>query len=804
MTDFTIHAPSMTGLRHALRQFAKAPAFTTIAVLSLAIGIGVNSTIFSALDAAFLRPLPFKDADQIVRFEWPAFSCAEYQELRGQLQSCGQLVAVRKAGGLLRGAEGAEMVSASIVSRNYFASIGVGSATGRVFSEDDQLAPTEPVVVISHALWQRRFAGDPGIVGQSITLNGQSFTVLGVSAKGFAGDRRIPPCDIWYPVEISPEVLARRQREFDLIGRLRPGFTAAQVQAETEAILARSDWNMPVSPVGDHATVWTEREATMDHGGRLTYLAMPLVGLVLLVACANVSGLLLARYEERRREMAVRIALGGRRAQLVRQLLLESLLLALAGAGVGLLLTSWATRVVPAIVPPAMITLTPELHVDGRVLALTIALSAIATAVFGLLPAWRATRADVGLLLQAGAGPLTGGARWVNGRHVLVVCQLAISLVFLVGAGLFVRGFARGGQSDLGFTEKSILLVSFAPEMCGLTRAQSLAYSIELQERVRAIPGVRSVSAAARAPLSLNGQGATVRVLLPGDVAEGESPGRRVKFNSIEPGYLDTLGISIRQGRDFTARDDGTSARVAIISEATARQFFPGQDPVGKTIRVVGGQLTACEIVGVVRDVAISGPGEAPTPYLYVPLRQMPRGDVTLLAATHIDPTAVAALVREEMRRLDSRVFPISTESMGTLMRFALLPQWIGAWLGGVLGALAAVLALSGLYGSISHSVTRRTREIGVRMALGAQGSETLMLVLRQGLGLALAGVTLGLPAAVGLGFIMRRTLLGISPADPAVLAGASLLVIVVALAACIGPARRATRVDPLIALRAE
>jgi predicted permease len=794
----------MSTLRHALRQLAEAPAFTAIAVLSLAIGIGINSTIFSALDAAFLRPLPFRDADQIVRFEWPAFSYAEYQELRSQLQSCSQLVAVRKAGGLLRGAEGSEMLSASIVSRNYFTAIGVDSTVGRVFSEDDQLPPNEPVAVISHALWQRRFAGDRGIVGQSITLNGRSFTVLGVAASGFAGDRRIPPCDIWYPVDIDAGAPARKHRDFDLLGRLQPGFTAAQAQAETEAILARSDWNVPVSPSGEHAMVWSERESTMDHGGRLTYLAMPLVGLVLLVACANVSGLLLARYEERRREMAVRVALGGRRSQLVRQLLLESLLLALAGAAVGLLFTSWATRVVPAIVPPAMITLAPELHVDGRVLALTIGLSALATAVFGLLPAWRATRADVGMLLQAGAGPLTGGSRWLNGRHALVVGQLAISLVLLVGAGLFVRGFARGGQSDLGFTERNLLLASFAPEMSGLTREQSLAYSIKLQERVRAIPGIRAVSLAARAPLSLNGSGAAVRVLFPGDVADDESGGRRVKFNSVEPGYFETLGIPLRQGRDFNARDDGTSARVAIISETTARQFFPGEDPVGKTIRVLGAQGTACEIVGVVRDVAISGPGEAPTPYLYLPLRQMPRGDLTLLAAVGMDPGAVAALVRTEMRQLDSRVVPIGTESMHTLMRFALMPQWIGAWLGGVLGALAAVLALSGLYGSISHSVTRRTREIGVRMALGARRRETVLLVLRQGFGLALAGVAVGLPLATGLGFAMRGVLLGISPADPFALIGAAALVTVVALAACIGPARRATRVDPMVALRAE
>jgi predicted permease len=785
--------------RYALRSLRRSPGFTTVAVLSLAVGIGVNSTLFSALDATFLRPLPFKNADEIVRFHRPQFSYPEYEELRAATPSLASLAAVSRHGALLQGTENSELLSRDLVSPDYFGTLGIAPAAGRLFSAGTDRS-SQSGVVISYGLWQRRFGGDPHLVGQTIPLNMRLVTVLGVAAKGFTGDKRVPVCNLWQLAEAQRDVLGRSNREFELLGRLKPGATAAQVQAEVEIFVARAMPDLAKTADGRHVVVQSETASTRENATE-PLLVMAVVGLVLLVACANVSVLLLARHEERRRELAVRLALGSSRRRLIRMLLVESVLLSLLGAAAGLALTLWGVSLVPALLPPTMSAHVLDLRVDGRVVGLTLGLSCLATMAFGLLPAWRATRIDVGPLLKSDTSPTLGGTHWFTVRNVLVVGQVAVALVFLAVAALFIRGFGRGQQSDFGFTQKNLLLAMVALN----GGQQGIGDCEQLQERLRALPGVRAVSAGSWAPLAISGGGATVHVMPPGNDAPTTSRSQPVKWVSIEPGYFGTLGIRLLRGRDFTARDDGAGTRVAIISEAMAKRYWPDEDPVGQILRAGDRELAPREIVGIVRDlVDPRRPGAAPEPCLYLPLRQEFRNEVRLLVAPQGNPAALAGLVRNEIRRFNNRLMLIDVTTMGAQLRMALSLQWVGAWLGGVLGLLAFVLAVSGLYGVVTYAVSRRTRELGIRLALGARPIDALWLVLRQGLTLGVVGVGLGLPAAVAAGIVLRGALFGIGPADPVALATASLLVVAVALLACYLPARRASRVDPLVALRAE
>jgi putative ABC transport system permease protein len=785
-------------LKYSIRQLAKSPGFTAVAVLSLAVGFGVNSTIFSALDAILLRSLPFKDPGEIVRVQ-PTFSFLDYLDLRSGMPSIAELAAVSRHMATLGERGSTEMFSCDTVSQNYFAVLGIAPAAGRLFSDKAGASAGEPVVVISYGLWQSHFGGDPGIVGRPIGMNRQLVTVLGVAAKGFGGDRRAPVCDMWQPAD--PGRLDRAVRDFELLGRLRPGATAAQAEAQAGILLAR------IAPdarrLSDGRRVLVQSEADRAKANNLAgALAMSVVGLVLAAACANVACLLLARNEERRREISVRLALGASRWRLIRQFLVEGALLSLSGAAVGLLLTIWSVRLLPLLFPPMMLQHLFDLRVDHRVVGLTLVLSCLATIAFALFPAWRATRVDIGPLLKSDTSPALGQARWFTVRNALVAGQVAVALVFLALSVAFVRGFGKGRRDDFGFAQKNLLL-----PLVALTGGREAIDECDLlQERLRALPGVRSVGAGSWVPLGLSGGGASMRVAPPGSQTSDAAQLLPVQSVSVEPGYFATLGMRLVRGRDFSARDDAAGARVAIVSEAMAKRFWPGEDPMGKIIRAGGSGLTPREVVGVSHDLLDPArSGAAPAPCLYLPLRQELVGEVRLLIATQGEaPAALDGLVRGEIHRFAGSLMLLDMTTMDAQLRVALFFQWVGAWLGGALGLLAFVLAISGLYGVVAFAVSRRTREIGIRMALGARPVDALWLVLRQGLTLGLTGVALGLPVAAAAGFMLSRALLGIEPADPVALAGASFLVVGVALLASYFPARRATRVDPVTALRAE
>jgi len=792
----------MQDLKFACRQLLKSPGFTTMAVLSLAVGIGLNSTVFSALDAAFLRPMAFQDPETIMRVEAPAFSYPDYRELSSQCRSLSAVVAVSRHAAILRRRDSSETLPNEVVSANYFSVLKVGALIGNVFSEQDPRLREDALVVISYGLWRSHFGADPAIVGQPIVLNGQIYTVLGVAQKGYNGVNRFPKAELWLPAERERQMRDNRQyRDFSLLGRRAPGASEAQVRTEIETIVSRLGLKDARTGQPERVLVFSETESMLDHGGKLSLLIMLVVGLVLLVACANVSSMLLARNEERRREIAVRLALGAGRRRLMRQLLVESLVLATLGASCGVLLTAWARGALLAVLPAIYLQFTPELRLDHRVLGLTVSLTILATLVFGLAPAWRAGKTDLATVMKGDAA--AGRGRWsrLRGRNLLVVGQLAVSVVFLVSAGLLVRGFLRGLAVDLGFEKKDMLHVLIAADLDGVKRR---AYYKQLIERIGALPGVKQVSLALRPPLGLSGGGATQRVFLSDDEASGNTEGRALGFNIVGTNFFQTMGIRLARGRCFNGRDNASGAPVVIISEAMARRCWPGQDPIGRFVRIGTRQSPPAEIVGIVRDVVQNQIGEIPEPFIYLPFDQRMWGEMTLLVETKGDPAPVVGLVRREMRSLNPDIAPAFVDTQKEVIRGALLPQWAAAWLSGALGLLAFVMAAAGLYGVVSYSVARRTHEIGVRAALGARPADTMRMVLRQGILLALVGLTVGLPMALALGRVLQSMLFGLSPADPLTLLGSSVLVVGVAALACYVPARRATKVDPMMALRAE
>ena len=793
---------ALKDVRFGLRMLVKRPGFTAMAVMSLAVGIGLNSTLFSLLDAAFLRPIPFKDPEKIVRVNSPLFCYPDYRELSAQCHSLSGVVAVTEHNGALRKQEGVEMVQGELVSPNYFSVLGIGAAVGNVFSEQDSRLRSDPVAVVSYRLWQRLFNGDSAIVGKTIQLDGRDFTILGVVQKGYSGVRNPIKKDVWVPAQTAPRMLEDREdRVFSLLGRRAPTVSQAQVQAEVETFVNRLGLKDPSTGRPERVVVWSETQSKMDRGGKMSVFVMMLAGLVLLIACANVSGMLLARNEERRREMAVRLALGAGRWRLMRQLLIESLLLATLAAVCGLLLTAWGKGALLALFPPSLLQYAPEPRLDYRVVGLTLVLIVLVTIVFGLAPAWRAAKTNLATILKGEAALGGSGVRRLRGRNALVVGQIAVSVAFLVTAGLFVRGFQRGLAMDLGFPEREMLYLFVDPALDGV---QSRPYFGQLTERVRALSGVNQVSLASRAPLSLAGGNGTQKVFLPGDETLANAEGRAAGYEVVETNFFQTMGIRLQRGRSFDKRDDESGARVVIISEGMARRYWPGEDPLGRPIRLGSPQAPPVEIVGVARDVVRNKIGEVPEPFLYLPFGQHIPGAMTLLVETKGNASAVPGLIRREMRLLNDKVLPLLVQTEKETVRIALWAQWTLAWLMAGLGLAAFALAAAGLYGLVSYSVARRTHEIGIRMALGAQTGDTLRMILRQGLVLALLGLGIGLPAAFLLGRVLQGMLFGLSPADPATILGSSLLVIAVAVLAGYFPARRAIRIDPMTALRCE
>ena len=798
-------------IRFAWRMLAKSPGFTAVAVLCLALGVGANSTIFSLVDGMWLRPLPVRDPGSLVYLSLATdrdplgdLSYPDYQDFRDQAKTLAGLTVTQRRGPILSGDGFAESTMSNVVSEDYFTVLGVNAQLGRVFTGRDK--DSGPVVVMSHSLWQRRFGGDPGIVGKTVRL-GRAYTVIGIAPKGFRGVEQWIDSDFWIPMSswdpsVDGERAQRGWHSFAAMGRLRPGVTLKQARAEIEGIARNLERAYPQFNKGRRGVLYPALEYQIRSAGYQGGVLMGIVALVLLIACANVANLLLARAGVRAREIGVRLAMGGRRSRLVRQLLTESAVIAFLAAAAGLLLAVWLIQLLPAVVTPPGDTYTHyQFRVDYRVLVFTLAVSLFTVLAFGLFPAWRASRPDlVSVLKGDGSDPSRPGGR-IRPRSLLVIGQVAVSMILLTGAGLLVRTFIHSLHVDLGFQRKNLLVADVSPPY---RPARAREFYRQLLERMRALPGVREATLARRPPLWGSEGGMAQGIEIPGrQLAPGE-PNPPVKFNIVGQNYFRTLGIPLLRGRDFDMRDGLDSPRVMIVSEIMARRFWPDEDPVGKIVHAADDPAGVNrQIVGVVGDARINSIQEEPEPYFYLPFAQS-GWDMKLLAETTADPLRLANQLRAEVAALDNRVPVLSISTLGLVIRSSIYTEQMAATVVGALGAMGLFLAVIGLYAVISYAVVQRTREIGIRMALGAQRRDALRLVLGHGVRLVAIGIAAGLAGALAATQLLAKMLYGVSPRDPVTFACVAALMAVVALAASYIPARRATKIDPMRALRYE
>jgi len=817
-------------VRYAVRTLAKSPAFAAVAVLSLALGIGANTAIFSVANALLLRPLLLGAPQQLVGVqkrtsegEGQEFSVSypDYQFYRDHNQVFTGLLCWGEATMSLTAGGEAEQSFGMVVSGNYFDVLGVRPAQGRFFVPEEDATPgARPVAVLSYGTWQRLFGGDPAAVGRTVTLNAQQFTVVGVAPQQFVSTVPLYAPDVWVPMMMQQQVVpgsdmlhARNAEWLHMVGRLRPGVTKAQAQAQLSTLALQVRAAHPEDarlPDGEprHAELLGVELAPVGsfpaevRGAMFGFLSLlfAIVGLVLLIACANLSSLLLARALARRREIAVRLALGASRARIVRQLLTESVLLCLTSGALGALCALWLTDLLLLFVPAGRLPLALDFRPDWRVFAFTLLLSSVTGVLFGLAPALQASKQDLASALKDDAG----GRRLSRSRlrDLFVAGQIALALVLLVSAGLFMRALTRARTVFPGERPEEVLTVTLDPHLLGYTHERTLEFYRQLTERVAGLPGVERAAVAAGIPVG-NGYPMTAYVI-------NEQP-TEVGFNTISPTYFETMRIPLLRGRNFTDADRTGAPRVAIVDEQLARRFFPDRDPVGQYLyedTPPGQPRVPVEIVGVVRGGTGASLGWQPTYFVYTPVAQPHEGfgisRLILHVRTRRPAQEVFAGVRREVRALEPNLPLLSTAPLTEAMSLTLLPQRLVATVAGLFGLLGLALAAVGIFGLVSYAVTQRTHEFGVRMALGAQGRDVFKLVLRQGLKLALVGIAAGLCGALIVTRFLTSLLYGVSAADPLTYAGVALLLVVVTLFACYVPARRATKVDPMVALRYE
>ena len=828
-------------LHYGIRSLLKRPGFTAIAVLTLALGIGANTAIFSVGERnAHAGCRPFTDPDRLVFvFNGPPgsiFSYPDYAALRDQNNVFDGLVAWGGITASINSNDRTDQVSGAIVSGNFFDVIGVRAQLGRVIStEDDKTPGAHPVVVISQGLWQTRFGGDQNVVGRQLLLNGNTFTVIGVLPAGFDGlqmgairDLYVPlmmqatmrPPRAGYSGEMNPDLLQMRgNRWLYSVGRLKPGVTPEQAQASLAIIAKQLEDAYPTTNRGRSAFVSAFSESDDPQNRQqlssVAQLLMAVVGIVLLIACANVANLLLARSSARTKEIAVRLAIGATRWRIVRQLLTEGVLLASLGGAAGLLLAWWTTRSLRADAATGRRSFRSRFTFRSicGCFCLHSRSLLLAGIVFGLAPALRASRPALVPALKDDAAAFFERARIFSLRNLLVVAQVALSVVLLIGAGLFLRSLQQAQTIDPGFDADKVVTLPLNINLLRYTRTQGREFYRQVVERVEAIPGVESASLARIAAVS---GGSSVRSLLIEGRAGSDNQFRSegagaasgdadsVSANVIGPGYFQTMGIGLVQGRDFNAQDTENHPLVVVVNEAFVKKHFPSEDVLGRRLSLSGPEGPWREIVGVVRTSKYLSLGEAPTPVTYLPLQQNHETGMTLHVRTTVDPSTVAGAIRSETQSLERNLPLAIPERMSERVANSLYAARMGAILLAVFGGLALLLASIGLYGVMAFAVSRRTRELGIRVALGARPSDVFSLVLRQGMTLVIAGLVLGLIVAAMVTRLLASFLYGVSTTDTFTFTAIPVLLTLVALLACYLPARRATKVDPLVALRYE
>ena len=815
----------MSDLRYAIRMLAKSPLFASVAVVSLALGIGANSAIFSLVNVALLKPIPVTEPDRVAAVYMTdqrnpgnlPLSHLNYKDLRDQNQVFTDMAAFSFAQVNWSSGTQSEPIPVQVVSGNYFSLLGAQPSVGRGFLADEDRKPT-PVAIVSYGFWERSLGADPSIVGRTLTLNRTPFTVVGIAPKGFTGTLLGGGPSAWVPMSMHDVVQPnfdwyeeRRGLFLFAFGRLKPGIGIDQANANMKAVFANLEHAFPNDNKGRGAGAWPLLDARLNPGGQggaqvvqISAILMAVVGIVLLIACANIANLLLARANRRRKEIAIRLALGAARRRLVRQLLTESILLAVIGGTLGLLLAFWLVDALASTQLPLPLPIDDNLALDSRVVVFTMVLALLTGVLFGLVPALQASRPDVVPILKnesvPGGSPRRGWGAVVNLRQALVVAQIALSLVSLIAAGLFVRSLRHSQRIDTGFERKGVLIMAFNLGREGYTPERGQVFYQQIAERVAGLPGVRGAAIAQNAPLT----GGFSRSVFP----EGADTTTRdrilVQVNSVSSGYLETVKIPLQRGRDFTAADTSGTPLVVIVNETMAQRFWPGEEAIGKRFKFFGDDEYTT-VIGVARNAKYNGVAEDPIPFIYQPIRQ----NYSPAAALHVradgDAASLAPAIRREVQQLDPTLSIFNIRTLDDQVAQSLAPLRVNVILITAFGTLALLLACIGLYGVASYAVTQRTREIGVRMALGATASSVLRLTLGHSAALVGAGLICGVLLAFPLTWFVPADLLtNVSARDPWTFAATAALLALVALVATYFPARRATKIDPLIALRIE
>jgi predicted permease len=805
-------------VRYSLRMIGRAPGFAAIAILTLALGIGANTTIFSWINSALLNPVPgLAKPNEILSLvqggkdDYLGFSYPDIQAMRDGQQSFSGITACMFAPMSLTGKGKPERVWGMVASANYFDVLGVRPILGRGFlPSEDEKPGGAPVAVISYRLWQTHFAANPNAVGQQIELNQHSYTIVGVTPPAFQGSITGLRMEVWVPVMMQAQVMPGGDALHDhgnmwlfAYGRLKPGVPAQQAQEEMTVKLKQEARNYPEEHKGhDRVTVyllWRNPFSFNIFFSILLPTLMAIAGLVLLLACANVANLMLVRSVGRRREIAIRMSLGASRWRLVQQLLVESLMLSLAGGAVALLITLWTAGTLMKFVPVMDFPISLVVHADRTVLFATIVISVLTGVIFGILPALRASGVAPVTVLKEESGSASGGLRKARLASGLVVAQIALSLVLLVCAGLFIRSFLSAQKIDLGFNPKNVLIASYDLFTAGYSEEKGTQFDRELVAKLEALPGVQSVALSDRLP-GLSPGSTSVR---PEGYVSRPNESMDTSMTIVTPKYFQTMQIPLVKGRDFTAQDNKSSQRAVIVSEAFANRYWPEQEALGKR---VNSDLTheLFTVVGVARDSKMTSLSGNPAPFLYLPFYQVYRGTMIVTARVNGDPLALGKTVESTIHELNSDLVVYDVTSLELSERVASFPQHIAGTFVGTFGLLALVLAAIGIYGVTAYTTRQRTHEIGIRMALGASREDVLRLVLGHGLRLTFIGVALGLAASFALTRYLSSLLLGVTSTDALTFSTVAILLCTVALFASFIPARRAMRVDPMVALRYE
>jgi putative ABC transport system permease protein len=798
-------------LRYGARLLRTKPGFTLIAVLTLALGIGANTAIFTVVNAVLLRPLPFRQPERLVAV-WEhnlkqgqrsgAVGGANFTDWQDQNQVFDSLAAYFNWNYNLTGGDDPQRLRAVVVSGEFFQTLGVEAELGRVVTPADDQEGSDNVVVLSHALWQSRFGASPQIIGQQVILNGRSHTVIGVMSAAFEfPDDRI---DMWRPMAMSAEQRQNRAGKWlKVVGRLKPGVSIEQASAGMSAVAQQLEQQYPASNAGWGVNLVPLHEEIV---GEVTFLFILLgaVGFVLLIACANMANLLLARASSRQKEMAVRAALGASRGRLMGQFLAESVLLAVMGGVLGLLLAWWGHDALLAF-SPSDIPRLKEAGIDGRVLGFTLLLSLLTTLLFGLAPAWQASKPDLNeALKEEGRGASGNAGRRL--RRLLVIAEVAVSVVLLVGAGLMLKSFIQLQRVQAGFDPRNLLTLEISlPPSKYSQNQQQIAFFQQAVERIKTLPGVEAVGAVQDLPLRFNTN--SFPIAIEGRPAAQAAQRPLAVYRAVTDDYFRALGIPLLTGRAFTAEDHENSTPVIVINQTMARRFWPDQDPLGQRLRFGEPTDPVYTIVGVVGDIKHMGLNADEGPVIYQAhaqkrfawLRWM-----TVVVRAQAEPLSLTAAVRRRIQEVDPEQPIYNVATMEELLGRSVAQPRFSTLLFGGFALLAMCLTVIGIYGVVSYTVAQRKREIGIRMALGAQVSDVLRLVMRQGMKLVLLGVVMGLAGALALTQVMQSLLFEVSATDPVTFAVISLLLIGVALVACYLPARQATKVDPMVALRYE